>query len=383
MKKRHIVIVIILLLVTNVLTAIIVGQVLTGDVAFKIKSESLKALVQKHYLREVSEEDFKVGELKGIVDSLEDPYSEYLTEEEYSLLLEQTSGKFYGIGVQVAPGEDNLITVISPIKDTPADKAGIKTGDKIIGVNDKEYTALELQEAITNIKGEKGTKVKLKILKREGSIETVEVERDEIKVDTIISDVLEGQIGYIGIIEFDEGTGEDFVNTLKNQMDEGIQGLIIDVRGNPGGIVKEVVKVCDVLLPEGNIVSAKNRSGKNVFSFDSDPEGIDIPIVVLINEGSASASEILAAAIKDHNRGELIGKQTYGKGVVQSVIPFPGGDGIKLTTSEYFTPNGVNIDGEGIKPTIEVTLPEDITGIGLEHKEEDTQLQKAIELLIK
>lgn len=384
MKRKNIFIVILLLLISNLATFVGTSQVVLKGSAEKVaKIEFLEKYVKDHYLKEIDENKFFTGQLKGLVESLGDPYSQYLTKEDYDNMMEVTTGKFFGIGIIVSPGDDNLITIVSPIKGSPAERAGLLPGDKIIKINDKEYLGKDLEEAVKNMKGEKGTVVKLSILTKEGEntqLKEVEITRDEIKVGTVVSKNLDG-IGYIGISQFDEETGNDFKKELENLKNQNIKGLILDLRGNPGGIVDTASTVADTLLPEGEIVYAKDKDGNIVFNFKSDSDFLDIPLTVLINKGSASASEIVSGAIKDFNRGTLIGETTFGKGIVQSVVKFPGGDGIKLTTSEYFTPKGVNIHGVGINPDIEVELPKDIKTIGVENLKEDLQLQKAIEVI--
>lgn len=382
MKKKRNLLVILLLVVTNLITYNLTtwgyGRISKDKLA---KMNFLEDFVKENYLYPVTDEELATGELKGVVAGLNDPYSEYLTKKEYDQLTEATTGKFFGIGVFISNQTDNLITVISPIKDSPADKAGIKAGDKIIKIDGKEYTAPQINEAMNAMKGEKGTEVEITILRPStGKTKDLKIIRDEIKEETIIPKNLDG-IGYLGITQFNEDTSKDFKRELEKLQGEGVTSLIVDLRGNPGGIVDTAAEVADVLLPEGMIVYAKDKDHKKVFEFKSDSDYVDLPLAVLINQGSASASEILAGAIRDYNRGTIIGQKSFGKGIVQSAVRFPKGDGIKLTTSEYFTPKGENIHKKGINPDIEVTLPQDIKGIGIEHLDEDTQLQKAIEVL--
>ena len=382
MKKKRNLLVILLLVVTNLITYNLTtwgyGRISKDKLA---KMNFLEDFVKENYLYPVTDEELATGELKGVVAGLNDPYSEYLTKKEYDQLTEATTGKFFGIGVFISNQTDNLITVISPIKDSPADKAGIKAGDKIIKIDGKEYTAPQINEAMNTMTGEKGTEVEITILRPStGKTKDLKIIRDEIKEETIIPKNLDG-IGYLGITQFNEDTSKDFKRELEKLQGEGVTSLIVDLRGNPGGIVDTAAEVADVLLPEGMIVYAKDKDHKKVFEFKSDSDYVDLPLAVLINQGSASASEILAGAIRDYNRGTIIGQKSFGKGIVQSAVRFPKGDGIKLTTSEYFTPKGENIHKKGINPDIEVTLPQDIKGIGIEHLDEDTQLQKAIEVL--
>lgn len=386
MKKFLKLLLIILLIIgTNLITFGFVTKNFLGaeDQEKFLKIKLLENKIKKDYLYEVSDEDLRDGELKGMVAALKDPYSEYLTEEDLKEMNQETSGSFYGIGFTVYKNENNQIEVVSPIKDTPADRAGIKSKDIVVKVNGKNYTGDEMKEAIKVIKGEKGSTVHLTIY-RPSTKKTLEmdVERAEIKIETVISHKIEN-LGYIGIIQFNDHTDEEFKTHLDELKKQNVKGLILDLRGNPGGTVSSVVKIADMLLPEGTIVSAKDKNHKIVFEYKSDKDQYDKPIVVLINEGSASASEILSGAIKDFNRGKLVGVKSFGKGIVQTVFPFQDGTGVKLTTSEYFTPSGENIHNIGIKPDIEVKLKDDVKGIGYEYLKEDTQLQKAIEVLKK
>lgn len=385
MKKRNkalkIILLVCVLVLSNVFTfkfASIYGAV-SGNKISKIKF--LEDYVKNNYLYDVTDKELEIGELKGVVAGLNDPYSEYFTKEEYEELTKNISGKFYGIGVVISAQDGDLITVVSPIKDSPADRAGIKAGDKIVKVNDKEYSSAQINEAMQVMRGNKGESVKITVYRPSDSkTYDFNIKRDEVKAETIISKDLNG-IGYIGITQFSEDTAKDFKKALLNLEKENIKGLIIDLRGNPGGIVDTSAEIADELLPEGVVVYAKNRDHKKVFEFKSDAKHTELPLVVLINEGSASASEILAGAIRDYNRGKIVGMKSFGKGIVQTVVRFPSGDGIKLTTSEYFSPKGINIHKKGIEPDIKVELPKDIKGIGIEHLNEDTQLQKAIEIL--
>ena len=239
-----------------------------------------------------------------------------------------------------------------------------------------------MDKAVKLMKGEPKTPVKITILRKDkdGNNEYIDLEiiREEIRLQTVKSDIIQDNIGYIKITSFDELTYEDFKKNLKALMNKGISGIILDLRNNPGGLLNVCVDIADELLGEGVIVYTETRHGERVYE-RSDKKHIDIPLVVLVNEGSASASEILAGAVKDHNRGLLIGNKTFGKGVVQRIRELSDGSGFKLTVSEYFTPNGTNIHGVGIEPDIVVELPEDIQEIGLDNLKEDTQLQVAIE----
>ena len=382
-KFLKIIAVVLLVITTAFVTRMItVRQVLSSNENFG------KVIVLEKYLREnylynkdIKDENLEAGLLKGLVAGLGDPYSQYLTAEEMAKLSETTTGKFQGIGVIISPDEDGTVTVISPIKGSPADRAGIESGDKILKINGKDFSAEKINEASKEMRGEKGTSVKILLLKKKNlKTEEVEIKREEIKIDSIIKDKI-GDLGYIGITMFDEETGKDFVKALNELTSEGVKGIILDMRGNPGGVVDAAVEIGDAILPKTSFVTLKDNKGEVVQDYKLDDKYNDIKMVVLVNEGSASASEILAGAIRDLDRAKIIGKKTYGKGVVQNVMSLPGGDGLKLTTSEYFTPSGKSINKKGIVPDIEVDLPDDVEGIGIDYKDTDTQLQKAIEVI--
>ena len=382
-KFLKIIAVVLLVITTDFVTRIItVRQVLSFNENFG------KVIVLEKYLREnylynkdIKDENLEAGLLKGLVAGLADPYSQYLTSDEMKKLSETTTGKFQGIGVIISPDEDGTVTVISPIKGSPADRAGVESGDKILKINGKDFSAEKINEASKEMRGEKGTTVKILLLKKKNlKTKEVEIKREEIKIDSIIKNKI-GDIGYIGITMFDEETGKDFVKALNELTKEGVKGIILDMRGNPGGVVDAAVEIGDAILPKSTFVTLKDNKGEIVQDYKLDDKYNDIKMVVLVNEGSASASEILSGAIRDLDRAKIIGNTTYGKGVVQNVISLPEGDGLKLTTSEYFTPKGKSINKIGIKPDIEIELPENIKGIGIDYMDTDSQLKKAIEII--
>ena len=343
----------------------------------------MENFIKKHYLFKVDEKNFEIGELKGAVASLKDPYSEYLSPEEMDALTEETTGKFFGIGVYIAPGEDGLITVISPIKGSPAEKAGLNSGDKILQINGKDYTGDNITEASKAIRGEKDSLVKLLVLKNGSKKpQEISVKRDQVKIASVIEKEL-GEIGYIGITVFDEDTDKEFGKALDDLVKKNKSGIILDLRGNPGGVVDAAVGICDKILPEGVIVTLKDNQNKIIEEYKSDKNYVDTKMVVLQNGGSASASEILAGAIRDYKRATIVGEKSYGKGIVQTVFPLAKGSGLKLTTAAYFTPSGKSIHKLGIEPDIKVKEPEGIKGIGVDFLDTDTQLQKALEILKK
>lgn len=400
-KKKTLLIMVVLLVTTNIITFSLSNIISFGfdDKVIVPKEEyrslmenyneyskidSLKEYIDRAYLREVDQDALLDGQLKGMVDALEDPYSIYMTEDEFASFTQETSGTYGGIGVIVTPGEDDLITVVSPIEDTPGERSGLKTGDKIIKVNGTEYFSKNMDEAVKVMKGEPGTKVIITIMRndKEGNnlVSDIEIEREQIRLVTVKSDIISDNIGYIKITSFDEITYEDFMNHLNSLQKSNVEGILLDLRNNPGGLLNICADIADELLGEGDIVYTQTKDGSREY-LKSDKNMIDLPLVVLVNEGSASASEILAGAIKDHGRGELIGTTTFGKGVVQRIRDLGDGTGIKLTVSEYFTPKGINIHGVGIAPDIEVELNEDVENTGVDYIDVDNQLQKAIEVL--
>lgn len=378
----------IIAVVLLVITTAFVTRIITVRQVLSFNENFGKVIVLEKYLREnylynkdIKDENLEAGLLKGLVAGLADPYSQYLTSDEMKKLSETTTGKFQGIGVIISPDEDGTVTVISPIKGSPADRAGVESGDKILKINGKDFSAEKINEASKEMRGEKGTTVKILLLKKKNlKTKEVEIKREEIKIDSIIKNKI-GDIGYIGITMFDEETGKDFVKALNELTKEGVKGIILDMRGNPGGVVDAAVEIGDAILPKSTFVTLKDNKGEIVQDYKLDDKYNDIKMVVLVNEGSASASEILSGAIRDLDRAKIIGKTTYGKGVVQNVISLPEGDGLKLTTSEYFTPKGKSINKIGIKPDIEIELPENIKGIGIDYMDTDSQLKKAIEII--
>ena len=345
------------------------------------KMLGLKTFIEENYYQPVDDINFEEGIIKGLFKSLNDPYSVYMTKNEFDDFMTHTKGTYGGIGVIMTPGQDGFITVVSPIDDTPGARAGIQSEDKIVKVNDKEVTAEKLDEAVGMIKGDPGTKVTLTII-RPGKAApfSVELTREEIRLNTVKSRILKDQIGYIRITMFDEQTSEDFKVHLKELTKQGVKGLIIDLRDNPGGLLSECVTIADELLGKQIIVYTEDRAGNKEYE-NSDSGKINIPLVLLVNKGSASASEILAGAVKDSKSGNLVGTTTFGKGLVQRVKPLDDGTGFKLTTSQYFTPNGINIHGTGIEPDTIIEMPEELREKLEITDEEDVQLQKGIQIL--
>lgn len=400
-KRRQILGIIILMVVTSVVTFAATTSVIFGwdflrpqtAIYFNPKEinpeniakfNRVRSILKNSFYESVDEDVLLEGAISGMADSLKDPYTVYLTREQMSDFMEKSKGSFYGIGVLVTMDKDGLLTVVETYEDTPAKKAGIMHGDKITKVDGEDVTVIkDINVIVSKIKGEKGTKVKLTVYRSsENRFIDFEIIRDKIKSTNIESKVLENDIGYIRLIEFDSEIAAYFNEHLDKLLGNGIKGLIIDVRNNPGGSYDQVIKVADRLLPEGVIVSVKDRYGEEVFE-KSDARELDMPIVVLVNGNSASASEILAGSIKDHNKGILVGTRTFGKGLVQSLIELEDGSGIKVTIARYYTPSGVCIHGLGIDPDVEVELPEEYRNIHITQIPEgqDVQMEKAISIV--
>ncbi len=401
-KRKYILTIIVVVFVTAFLT-LTLGNVFMVEIGQKVflpkdeysqmrrmtekyaKQESIMQIAQRDFLYETDEKVMLEGALEGTLKALGDPYTQFMSKEEFEALMQDTEGSYEGIGVYITASDDNKILIVSPIEDTPAEKAGLKTGDKIIRINGTEFTADQIDAAVKIMKGEPGTSVTLTIqrVKSDGTheISDVAVNREKIRIKTIKPAILEDNIGYIRITTFDMQTAKDFKAAYAALKNKGIDKLVIDLRYNPGGMINSPVEISDLFMGEGIVTYTKTKAGE-VEYFKSDKKMEDIPIALLINEGSASASEIMAGAMKDTERATLIGTKTFGKGIVQKVQGFGNdGEGIKMTVSEYFTPAGINIHGIGIEPDIEIQLPEDAQGYGYEYYETDNQLQKAVEIL--
>lgn len=341
----------------------------------------LKNFIEQHYVGDINEEEMIQSAIKGYVEGLGDEYSEYISPDEMQEYMEDATGKYVGIGVYITTNtQTNQIVILMPIEQSPAEAAGLKAGDIIVKVDGIEYTGEQLDEASDKMKGEEGTKVTLTILREEETF-NVEVERKTVQVNHVKAQMLENGIGYIEINSFDDGTAEEFEEKYQQLQNQNVQSLIIDLRNNGGGIVDEAVNIADLMIDKGkNILITKSKNDKEEETKAQKDRTITVPVVVLVNEYSASASEILAAALKENDNATLVGKKTYGKGIIQTVYSMSDGSGLKLTTEEYFTPNHNKIHEVGIIPDVEVNLPEGKTLYDIEDKE-DTQLQKAIELL--
>ena len=354
------------------------GIRLSEDASSEEKLSVLKGLIDENYIGDVDEEALEEGIYKGYIQGLEDPYSVYYNEEETKDLYETTEGEYSGIGAVLSQDlESGVITLVQIYEDSPAAKAGLKDNDILTKVGDIEVTGMDLSEVVTYIKGEKGTDVDLSVLRGEDAEEiTVTATRDTVEAQTVKYEMLEGQTGYLSVSEFDSVTYAQYEEALNKLTDQGMTGLIVDLRNNPGGNLNTVCEMLDMVLPKGTIVYTEDKDGKRETATSDDEHQINVPMVVLVNGNSASASEIYAGAIQDYGIGKIVGTQTYGKGVVQQIFDLGDGTSVKLTIAEYFTPNGRSIDGEGITPDVEVEYEADEN-----NPEADNQLEKALEVM--
>ena len=393
---KTIMLIIIVIITTSLITAFATYQYLRNNVLAirKGNNTSFEGLeytlsqfrteLENKYIGEINDEELIDGALKGYVNALGDPYTTYYTKEEMKEIMEETNGNFVGIGIYMTENiKENVIMVIKPIENSPAEKAGILPGDIITKINDVEYTGDKLEEASNKIRGEEGTKVKLEIY-RNGETKEFEITRKKVVISHITTKVLEDNIGYIAISDFDGDCANEFKTKYKELEKKGITKLIIDIRNNGGGIVDKSLEIANTMIGKGStlLITKDKKNNEDITKATENPI-INMPVVVLTNEYSASASEILAGALKDNNKATLVGTKTYGKGIIQELNKLSDGSGLKVTVSEYYTPNHTAINKIGITPDVEVELSDEAKKqLNLEEKD-DNQLQKAIEILKK
>ena len=393
---KTIMLIIIVIITTSLITAFATYQYLRNNVLAirKGNNTSFEGLeytlsqfrteLENKYIGEINDEELIDGALKGYVNALGDPYTTYYTKEEMKEIMEETNGNFVGIGIYMTENiKENVIMVIKPIENSPAEKAGILPGDIITKINDVEYTGDKLEEASNKIRGEEATKVKLEIY-RNGETKEFEITRKKVVISHITTKVLEDNIGYIAISDFDGDCANEFKTKYKELEKKGITKLIIDIRNNGGGIVDKSLEIANTMIEKGStlLITKDKKNNEDITKATENPI-INMPVVVLTNEYSASASEILAGALKDNNKATLVGTKTYGKGIIQELNKLSDGSGLKVTVSEYYTPNHTAINKIGITPDVEVELSDEAKKqLNLEEKD-DNQLQKAIEILKK
>ena len=350
------------------------------DIAQKLSK--YKTIIDKYYFGEIDEQKLEEGAIRGYIDGLNDPYTEYFTKDEMKDYLEDTKGNFVGIGIYMVKNTDkDKIQVLATIKGSPAEEQGIQPGDLIKSVDGVEYKADDLNMISTKIKGDEGTQVKLEII-RGTEVLNFEFTRKKIVVNQVEGKVINDNIGYIQISSFDEDTSKQFKEKYEELQAQNIKGLIIDLRNNGGGIVNEALNIADFITEKDSVLlyEVDKNKNENVRKAKQDPI-VNVPVVVLVNKNTASSSEILSGALKDLGKAKIVGTKTYGKGVIQEILTLPEGDGLKITSEEYQTPSKSTINKVGIEPDVVVELPETVKNILYVKEEEDTQLQKAIELL--
>ena len=347
-------------------------------------SEKLKLLeqyVDQVYLNPRDAEKMENGIYNGFIDGLGDKYSSYYTQEEYKDLMESTDGEYCGIGVYVHQDkETKTITFEEPFKDGPAAKAGMKKGDVLVAINQEPVEGKALTDIVKMLKGKKGTNVQIDV-KRGNETLSLAVTLEEVTVQTVHHKMLQDDIGYLQVTKFDKVTVAQFKEAIDKLQKQGMKGIIIDLRGNPGGLLTSVTEMLDRIIKEGTLVSTKDKNGKGETFKATDKESLDLPMAVLINGGSASASELFAGAIQDYGIGTLVGTKSYGKGVVQNIYGLKDGSAVKLTVSKYYTPKGRNIQGTGIEPDVKVELDEALKDKKEITVEEDNQIQSAVRVV--
>lgn len=355
------------------------------------KLDTVNTYINNNYLYDdYDSQELSDAAVRAYVEALDEPYTHYYSAEEFEDYLGGVEESYVGIGVVISVDEEaDKIIIVAPTEDSPAHEAGLLPGDYITAVDGTAYSGDEMEECVRAIKGgAAGTKVKISI-ERGGESKEIEVERREISSNSVKSEMLDGNIGYVRITGFntnDDGSEENTFTEFREQVDalraQGMQKMVIDLRDNPGGVLDVVCDIADYLLPEGIITYTETKNGERE-EFKSDAAELDIPMAVLINGNSASASEILTGALKDYGRAKVVGETSFGKGIVQSVYPFYDGSGMSMTIARYFTPNGVCIHDVGIEPDYEVALPDEYKDgyVSDVPRDKDTQLNKALEVL--
>ncbi|MDO4288709.1 MAG: S41 family peptidase [Eubacterium sp.] len=391
-RRKYIVIAVLLVLVTNAATIFLIesGLVTIGNrVVVTANSQEtarglqklafLKEKIDSSYYQDVDDNTLMEGAMKGLFEATGDEYSAYYNAEDFEKLMETSTGSFSGIGVVVTQDENATTTVVTPYKNTPAGNAGIEAGDKIVAVDGEDVTGKGMDYAVSLMRGEAGTPVSVTVLRGETTL-TFDLTREDIDTPTVDSKNING-IGYIAITEFTLKTSEDFNTQLDELLSQNITGLVIDLRYNGGGLVTSAVAVADRLLGDTEVVYTIDKQGNRRDYKSTGDVQLDIPMVVLVNGSTASASEILSGAIQDTGAGTLVGTKTFGKGIVQDVVPLSDGSGYKVTSATYYTPNGRSIHGTGLEPDVAVEQNAEYQNTLNVPEDQDTQLQKALEVL--
>lgn len=393
-KRALIIIVAVIVIATNFLTYTLIttfgisfggkSVIVVNDSYTAKKVDKLLYLYKElndNYLQPLDKDNLWESAYKGLFEGADDQYTVYMDKATYDEYKQEVTGKYAGIGVRIVQGEDKLVTVIGVFKDSPAEKAGMQVGDKIISIDDKDATSITVDQAASYMRGDAGTDVNVTVLRGAKQV-SMTLTRAELNVESVTGEILDNNIGYINISEFSSNVSSQFNIMLNEQLKKGITSLIIDLRNNPGGDVNETLQIADRILPSALIIYTEDNVGKKQEYRSAATQSLNIPVVVLINEYSASASEILAAALKDNNAATLIGTKSYGKGIIQSLQGMSDGSGYKITIEQYFSPNGDTIHKVGVEPNMVVQLPKNVTyKYGKITQGQDTQLNAAIKYL--
>ncbi len=353
------------------------------DVADKV--DEINAYIDAYYYFETDIDAREEAIYDGIMDGLGDPYSVYYTADEFADLMETNSGEYYGIGAVVTQSADMTVTIVRPIPGSPAEEVGLKGEDILVEVDGVEIVDQELSLVVEMIKGEAGTITHVKIYRPSiNDYLEFDIERRLVENVTVYYEMLDNNIGYIQVQQFYENTAEEFIEAIEDLEKQGAKAFVFDLRDNPGGLLDAVVDMCEYVIDGGTILTTKDKNGRVIEEFkDEDKHSMDVPMAVIINGNSASASEVFTGALKDTDKAEVIGTTSYGKGIVQSVIPLSDGTAIKITIAKYFTPGGNDIHELGIEPDYEVELPDGAYSAVNIERDKDTQLDKAVEVLMK
>ncbi len=350
-----------------------------AEMNYEEKLNTIQQYLDEYYMGTIDEKQMQDSLAKGYLKGIGDDYAEYYSKEEFAKLLEDVSGVYAGIGISIMRNDAGQMEVYKVFKDTPADEAGLHIKDIIVEAGgEKEFETVD--DLANIVRGPEGTTVDI-VIERDGEKIPLTIERRTIDIPTVEYKMLEGNIGYIQITEFDTVTESQFNDALDALDGQGATALILDLRDNPGGDYDTVVSMCDRVLPKGDILTVEDKNGIKHTEKSDEEHKITLPMAVIINENSASASEVFTGAIQDYDIATIVGKTSYGKGIVQSIYRLPDGSGMKFTTERYLTPKGRDINGIGIKPDVEVELPDEVFDDGVVDEDEDTQLKKAIEVL--
>ena len=377
-KKKWITWTLVILIVTNTLTLFGTKMYIskTADFAklFEIRNE-----LYKYYDGTIDEAALEEGAIKGMTSALNDPYTVFMNKKEYEQFNTQTEGNYSGVGLQVQAKDDSIV-VVDVFEDSPSKKAGVLPKDIIEKVEGTDVTGKELEKAVSLMKGKEGTEVTLTLYREGKGNFDVKLKRAKINLVTVKGEILGDNVGYIQVTMFDENTAKNFTSKLKELQDKGIKSLIVDLRGNPGGLLDECVDMVSNFVPSNKVIVSTVDKYKNKKEYKSKGGiAIGLPLTILTNEGTASASEIFSGAVRDYKIGTLVGKKTFGKGVVQTMLDTGEGTSLKVTVSKYYTPNGENIHHTGIKPDIEVEYPDDLRQKAYD-RNTDPQFSKALEM---